>query len=390
MFVKAHVLSGIDRISTVAHLLKGKRVGLMTNPTGIDHQLRSSIDIIAEQFNLTALYAVEHGIRGDIQAGAHVETCVDEATGVTVYSAYGKDAHFNDEMLAAFDVLIFDIQDVGARFYTYMYSMAYAMEACNRAGKSMIVLDRINPLGGERTCGTVLDPRFGSFVGNYELPTRYALTIGEVALYVKDYLKLDLDLTVVPLEGWKRSMKLDDTDLPWVAPSPNCATLDAAFAYIGTCIFEGTNLSEGRGTTLPFQVVGAPFLNGAELEQRMARHQLPGLHFRRTAFTPTFSKHQGQLCHGVQMHVTDRDACNLFEGGMILLDEIRDMAGDKFEFVFHAFEESGVQLRRYHLDLLLGSDDYRMGRKTTAELVAENLPKIAAFNEQTQKYHLYD
>ena len=378
---KAHVLSGIDRIALAADQLMGKRIGLMTNPTGVNHQLRSTIDIIAEKFNLTALFAVEHGIRGDVQAGGHVETCVDEATGVTVFSAYGRDAHFSEEMLAAFDVLIFDIQDVGARFYTYMYSMAYAMEACARSGKRMVVLDRINPLGGVRMCGTVLDPRFASFVGDFELPTRYALTIGEIALYVKDYMKLDLDLTVLPLEGWKRSMYLDDTDLPWIAPSPNCATLDAALAYIGTCIFEGTNISEGRGTTLPFQLIGAPFLNGAELERRMAAHELPGLHFRRVSFQPTFSKHQGRLCHGVQMHVIDRETCDLFEGGMVLMDEIRKMAGEQFVFL-------GGE--GFHLDRLLGTDDYRLGRRTTEQLIEENKPRIFEFAEKTEKYRLYD
>jgi len=378
---KAHILSGIDRIDLAAGKLAGRRVGLMTNPTGVDHNLRSTIDIVAEKWNLTALFAVEHGIRGDVQAGEKVQTCVDEATGVTVFSAYGKDAHFSDEMLDAFDVLVFDIQDVGARFYTYMYSMAYAMEACSRSGKDMVVLDRVNPLGGVKMCGTVLEPRFASFVGDFELPTRYAMTIGEIAMYVKDYMKLSLDLTVVKLDGWRRNMYLDDTDLPWVAPSPNCATLDAALAYIGTCIFEGTNISEGRGTTLPFQMVGAPFLDGAELEKRMAAHELPGLHFRRVSFCPTFSKHQGQVCHGVQMHVTDREACDLFAGGMILMDEIRRMAGEKFEFLG---KES------FHLDRLLGTDDYRLGRKTTVQLIRENRPRIAEFAGKTEKYRLYD
>ena len=388
--MKAHVLSGADRIETVAHLLKGKRVGLMTNPTGITHELKSTIDVVAEHFQLSALLAVEHGIRGDIQAGEHVDTHVDEATGVTVFSAYGKNSRFSEEMLAAFDVLIFDIQDVGARFYTYMYSMAYAMQACARAGKSMIVLDRVNPLGGLHRCGTILDPQFASFVGNYELPTRHGLTMGEIALYVKGYLKLDLELTVVPLEGWKRCMYLDDTDLPWVAPSPNCATLDAAFAYIATCVFEGTNVSEGRGTTLPFQVVGAPWLDGAELEKRMAAHKLPGVHFRRTSFVPTFSKHKGDMCRGVQLHVTDRESCNLFEAGLILLDEIRALSGDSFRFLIHEKEEGGLLQGSCHLDLLLGTDAYRSGAKTTAELVSEHLPRVEAFTHSPLVQLLYD
>ncbi len=388
--MKAHILSGIDRIDTVAHLLEGKRVGLMTNPTGIDHNLKSTIDIVAERFNLTALFAVEHGIRGDIQAGEHVADTVDPFTGVKVYSAYGKTAHFSDEMLDAFDVLIFDIQDVGARFYTYIYSMGYAMESCNRAGKSMIVLDRINPIGGLHMEGTILDPNFKSFVGDYALPSRHGMTCGEVALYVKDFLGLTLDLTVVPVEGWKRSMYLDDTDLPWVAPSPNLAKGDAFFTYIATCIFEGTNLSEGRGTTLPFEVVGAPYLNSAELEAAMAKHNLPGVHFRRTAFCPTFSKHAGKLCHGVQLHVTDREKANLFEAGMVLLDEIKKQAGDNYETLCHVLEMEGETKRFYHMDRLLGTDAYRLEQKTTQQLVEENLPRIAEFAEKIKKYYLYD
>ena len=389
--MKAHVLSGIDRIDTVAHLLEGKRVGLMTNPTGIDHNFNSSIDVIAGRFNLTALYAVEHGIRGDIQAGEHVENCVDPATGVTVYSAYGKDSHFSEEMLAAFDVLVFDIQDVGARFYTYMYSMAYALEACNRAGKAMIVLDRVNPLGGVKTCGTIHNRKFASFVGDYEIPTQHGLTIGEMALYVKDFLKLDrVELTVVPLEGWKRSMRLDETDLPWVAPSPNCATLDAATTYIGTCVFEGTNVSEGRGTTLPFQVVGAPFLDGPKLAQSANAHNLPGVHFRPTSFCPTFSKHQGKMCHGVQVHVTDVAAVNMFEAGLVLLDEIRAQAGDQFEFLHVGIEVEGEKITSYFLDKLLGTDDYRLGRKTRDELIRDHKPGVEAFVKASEKYRLYE
>ena len=264
---KATILSGIDRLQLADEQLRGRRVGLMTNPTGMNRELKSTIDIVNERYHLTAMYAVEHGIRGDVQAGGKVETCVDPETGVTVFTAFGETSHFTDEMLDAFDVLVFDIQDVGARFYTYLYSLGYAMEACNRAGKSMVVLDRLNPIGGVKTGGTILNPAFKSFVGDYELPTQYGLTIGEAARYIRDYQKLTLDLTVIPLEGWERGMYLDDTDLPWVAPSPNCATLNAALCYIGTCVFEGTNLSEGRGTTLPFEVIGAPFINGALLEE---------------------------------------------------------------------------------------------------------------------------
>lgn len=382
---KFHVLSGIDRIDTVADKLNGRRVGLMTTPTGIDHQLKSSIDILHERFNLTALFSVEHGIRGAAQAGEKVENTIDSVTGVPVFSAYGSNSHFSDEMLDAFDVLVFDIQDVGTRFYTYLYSLAYAMEACNRAGKAMIVLDRINPVGGKKTCGIILDPKLDSFVGDYELPTQYGLTIGEFALYVKDYLKLDrVDLTVVPLEGWKRSMLLDDTDLPWVMPSPNCQNLDSALCYMGMCIFEGTNCSEGRGTTIPFQCMGAPFLDAEELERRMAKISTPGIHFRAIHFTPTFQKHQGVLCHGVQMHIIDREICDAVAAGLYLLDEVRKMAGDQFEFI--RWEND----TRYSLDKLLGSDEYRTGKCSAQELIEKHRPLVEKFAKDNEKYHLYD
>ena len=381
--MKHHVRSGVDRLDSVAGVVANQRVGLMTNPTGIDHNLNSTIDLVNERFRLTALFAVEHGIRGDAQAGAEIGTTVDEATGVTVYSAYGKNDHFSEEMLDAFDVLIFDIQDVGARFYTYLYSLSYAMEACARGGKRMIVLDRVNPLGGVKRSGTILDTRFSSFVGDYELPTQYALTIGEYAQYVKDYLHLDVDLTVVPLEGWRREMLLDDTDLPWVAPSPNCPDLAAALCYTGTCIFEGSNISEGRGTTLPFQVIGAPFLDGTALEKHMNALALPGLRFRRTSFCPTFSKHQGEMCHGVQMHITDRQACDAFAGGLMLMDAIRQMAPDRFAFIRWGEETA------YSVDKLLGTDAYRTGRMSARELIEASREPVRAFGERVRQYQLY-
>ncbi|MEG0864463.1 MAG: DUF1343 domain-containing protein [Clostridia bacterium] len=381
---RLHVESGLDRIDTVNSLLKGRRIGLMTNPTGITHDLTSGIDLIHARYDLRALLSCEHGIRGDAQAGAEVATYVDPETGVTVYSTYSaKNQRLDEEMLAAFDVLVFDMQDVGARFYTYLYSLSYAMESCAKAGKTFIVLDRINPISGVKRCGTLLDRRFSSFVGDYELPTQYGLTIGEYARYVKAYLHLDLDLHVVGLSGWKRELYLDDTDLPWVAPSPNCATLQAALCYIGTCVFEGTNLSEGRGTTLPFEMIGAPWVNGVELEKRMNALALPGVHFRRTAFTPTFSKHAGELCIGVQVHITQRDTFNAFNSGLLLLDTIRSLHPDKFEFVSWNPNEPPALCR------LMGTDEYTKGTLSAQEIIDKYAPKVAAFGEHTIEYQLY-
>lgn len=380
---KAHILSGLDRIETADEQLRGARVGLMTNPTGVNRDLRSGIDIINERYNLTALFAVEHGIRGDAQAGASVGNCVDAETGVTVYSAYGKNDRFTDEMLDAFDVLVFDIQDVGARFYTYLYSLSYAMEACARAGKPVVVLDRINPLGGVKRSGTVLDPRFSSFVGGYELPTRYGLTIGEYARYVTGYLELDLRLTVVPLMGWRRELLLDDTDLPWVAPSPNCPTLSTALCYIGTCIFEGSNVSEGRGTTQPFELIGAPWIDGAALETHMNALGLDGAHFRRAVFKPTFSKHAGEECRGVQLHITDREACDPFACGLMLMDTIRGMYPGRFEFIKWS-EQSP-----FAIDRLLGTDAYRTGEMSARELIRYSAPRVEAFARGAREFMLY-
>ena len=381
--MKAHVLSGLDGISRFDDLLQGKRVGLMTNPTGIDHQLRSSIDILNERYRLSALFGCEHGVRGDAQAGDRVDTYTDAQTGVTVYSVYGKSDRMTREMLDTFDVLVFDIQDVGARFYTYLYSLSYAMEECAKAGKTVLVLDRINPIGGIRRGGTILDLRFRSFVGDYELPTQTGLTIGEYARYIRHYLKLDLDLHVAPLTGWSRSMYLDDTDLPWVAPSPNCQSLATALVYIGTCVFEGVNVSEGRGTTQPFELIGSPWMDAAALEKRMAALDMPGLHFRRASFKPTFSKYQNELCHGVQVHITDREKADVFLGGLKLLETIRDMYPEKLEYL------SWGESRIHSLDKLLGTDAFRAGRLTADEVSQTYAPGVAAFSEAVKPFLLY-
>lgn len=380
--MKARVWCGLDRLSTVDHLLRGRRIGLMTNPTGITRDFKSAVDILHRDYHLTALLACEHGIRGDAQAGAEVTTYHDRETGVMVYSTYAGDHHLTDEMLDAFDVFVYDMQDVGARFYTYLYSLSYAMEDCARAGKPVIVLDRLNPISATRTGGTILDNRFASFVGRYEMPTRHGLTVGEYALYAKDYLHLDVDLTVVPMEGYRRSYFLEDTDTPWVAPSPNCPTQRAAMCFIGTCIFEGTTVSEGRGTTMPFELIGAPWIDAAALERRMAEHTIPGVRFRRTSFVPTFSKHRGSVCYGVQMHITNRETMDSFEGAILLMDAIRALHPGHFEFV--------RENDSYSIDRLLGTDAYRTGKLDGRGMVEKYRPLVADFHENNMKYHLYE
>jgi len=377
------VYCGIDNLERVHGVLQGKRIGLMTNPTGIDRHFRSTIDIINEQYELRALFACEHGVRGDAQAGNAIETYIDPETGVTVYSVYGNTHHLSDEMLDRFDVFVFDMQDVGARFYTYLYSLSYAMQDCAKAGKTVVVLDRPNPLGGERVAGTLLDERVHSFVGEYAMPTRYGLTIGEYALWVRNHLGLDLELHVCPLEGWTRGMPYEQTGLSFVPPSPNCATLHAARVYIGSCIFEGVNVSEGRGTVLPFEYIGAPFIDAAGLEKKMNVLQIPGVRYRRAHFTPMFSKYAGQQCHGVQIHLTDPLHADTFAAGLHLLDAIREMHGDCLEW-------TGADSGPYcTIDRLLGTDAYRLGQAGAQELMRIHRPKVLAWQEESRRFHLY-
>ncbi|MBE5791307.1 MAG: DUF1343 domain-containing protein [Clostridiales bacterium] len=377
---KANVLTGLDNLKSVHDKLSGKRVGLMTHPCGFDKNLKSAIDVIHENYNLTALFACEHGIRGDMQAGDEVLNEVDRETGVPVFSMHGQIKMPTDEMMNEIDVMVIDLQDVGARFYTYLYSMANAMIASAKNNKPIVVLDRINPIGGEIVQGTLLDENFHSFVGEYAVPTRYGLTIGEFAHFVKDHLKLDIDLTVSKLTGWKREYLWTDTNSVWTPPSPNMPTPETALMYIGTCIFEGTNLSEGRGTTTPFELVGAPFIDAGKLEKRMRQFDLPGIAVLRASFTPTFSKWQGEMCSGVRIRALTGEA-DAFKAGLYLLETIRDMYPNDVKFL-GTTALAGI-------NLLLGTDDFREGRLDADGLIQKHLPLIQEFKQTKQKYHLY-
>ncbi|MTH51912.1 DUF1343 domain-containing protein [Bacillus mangrovi] len=317
------------------HLLKGKRVGLITNPTGTDRHLKSTVDILSENKNvqLTALFGPEHGVRGSAQAGEYVEYYVDEKTGLPVYSLYGKTRKPTQEMLKDTDVLLFDIQDVGTRYYTYIYTMAYAMEAAKEKGIPFIVLDRPNPLGGIKVDGPVLEPEFSSFVGLYPIPLRHGMTAGELAMLFNKEFNIGADLKVVKMKGWKRHMDFSDTGLPFVMPSPNMPTEDTAFVYPATGMIEGTNLSEGRGTTKPFELIGAPYINSTDLAAKLNSLKLPGVSFRAASFTPSFSKHSGKLSHGVQVYVTDRKKFEAVRTGLSIVKTVKDTYPDDFQFL---------------------------------------------------------
>ncbi|WP_174614311.1 exo-beta-N-acetylmuramidase NamZ family protein [Virgibacillus ihumii] len=316
------------------HLIEDKRVGLITNPTGVDKELNSVVDVLHNHpnVNLTTLYGPEHGVRGSAQAGEYVEFYIDEATGLPVYSLYGETRKPTPEMLENVDVLLFDIQDVGTRFYTYIYTMALAMEAAAENDIQFIVLDRPNPLGGTKVQGPVLDPDYSSFVGKYPIPLRHGMTVGELAKLFNNEYGIGADLTVVEMQGWKRNMYYEETPLEFVMPSPNMPTTDTALVYPGAALIEGTNVSEGRGTTKPFELIGAPFINSKELADTLNDLNLPGVQFRAASFTPQFSKHSGTLSHGIQIHVKHKPSFNPVTTGLHIVKTIHDLYPEDFEF----------------------------------------------------------
>lgn len=316
-------------------LLRGKRVGLVTNATGVDRELRSDVDRFAERkdFTLVALFGPEHGVRGDVQAGDHVASARDAATGLPVHSLYGEHREPTPAMLDGIDVLVFDIQDVGTRFYTYPYTLAGVMRAAKRAGVPVVVADRPDPLGGLHVEGPVLDPALASFVGQFPIPIRHGMTLGELATLFNTAFGIGAELHVVAMQGWRRGDDPWRGALPWVPPSPNMPTPDTALVYPGMGLLEGTNVSEGRGTTRPFETIGAPWVDAPALAARLNAMDLPGVRFRPTWFTPTFSKHAGKACAGVQLHVTDSAAFRPVRTGLAVLKALHDQHPKDFAFL---------------------------------------------------------
>ncbi len=381
--MKRIVNSGIDNLHTVLPHLQGARLGLITNPTGMDKSFRSTIDLLHREGLLSCLLSPEHGVPGDHQAGAGVQFYTDEGTGLPDHSTYGGNPHIDGSVLDTVDAIAFDIQDVGARYYTYMYTLSYAMEDCAAAGKPLYVFDRVNPVGGARAEGTVLERPFSSFVGRYPIASRYNLTMGEFASYINDTEHIGCDLHIVKLSGWERDCFYDETDLPWVTPSPNIPTVESAFAYLCTCLFEGTNLSEGRGTTHPFEWIGAPWLNASRIVDAVGEMNLPGVKLRECHFTPTFSKHAGTVCHGVQVHITDRRAFCPFEMGLRLLWEIKRTHPD------FAFLPPGREDAPAFIDLLLGTDALRKKDFDIETFLRIQTQKVAAYEQAIRPYYLY-
>ncbi|WP_134702589.1 DUF1343 domain-containing protein [Ammoniphilus sp. YIM 78166] len=315
-------------------LVKGKKVGLITNPTGVDRWLKSIVDVLHEHpdVELKAIFGPEHGARGDVQDGKKVDSSHDEQTGVPVYSLYGETKKPTSLMLEDIDVLLFDIQDVGVRYYTYIYTMAYAMEAARENEIPFVVLDRPNPLGGNVIEGPVLESEFSSFVGRYPIPLRHGMTVGELAQLFNEEFGIGCDLTVVKMKGWERHVDFSSLGLPWVPPSPNMPTAHTALVYAGTALLEGTNLSEGRGTTKPFELVGAPFVDGVQLARKLNDVGLPGVLFREAYFTPEFSKYKGEACEGVQIHVVEPGVYEPLKTGLAIVKAVYELYPNEMKF----------------------------------------------------------
>lgn len=378
----AGVRPGIENlIADPPAVLRGKRLGLITNHTGIDRERTSSIDLLAKAPNLqlVALFSPEHGIRGTADAGVEVASGKDERTGLPVHSLYGATRKPTPAMLQGIEALVFDIQDVGARQYTYVYTMAYGMQAAAEARIPFVVLDRPNPIGGMIVEGNVLDTAFASFVGMYPIASRHGMTAGELARFFNREFKINANLTVIPVTGWTRRMWFDETGLPWIAPSPNLHTLTGATHYPGTVYVEGTNLSEGRGSNAPFEQVGAPWLRPAEVIAAMNVRDLPGVRFEAVNFAVRAGqKHGGKTIPGVKLVVTDREQYRPLRTTLYLIDEIRRLHPSEFAW-------SGS------LDRLAGTDRLRRAIEggTLATLLAEWDRDADRFAAVRRPYLLY-
>ena len=389
------VQTGLERLlEERSKLLAGRRVGLLCNPTAVDRNLVHAIDRMRAQadFELVALFGPEHGVRGDAQDMIGVDAAVDAKTGLPVHSLYGHDAASlspTPAMLDDIDVLVYDIQDIGSRYYTFVWTMVLAMRACARAGKAFVVLDRPNPITGAHIEGPAIAPGFDSFVGLVSCPNRHGLTAGEIARWRHAVEHLDVELAVITMRGWQRDHWFDDTALPWVMPSPNMPTVDTALVYPGMCLVEGTELSEARGTTRPFELFGAPHLDGDRLAHTLASWELPGVRFRPVVFTPMFQKHARTACGGVQLHVTDRNAFRPYRTGVAMLKAAHDQAPDRFAWRAKAYEFVDAIPA---IDLLAGSAALREGIEAgagLADLCASWPRHEGEFAEARMPYLLY-
>ncbi|MCK9997231.1 MAG: DUF1343 domain-containing protein [Candidatus Krumholzibacteria bacterium] len=355
--------------------------------------MRPAVELIRESgaVDLKALFGPQHGILGQTQDNMiEWEGFTDGGTGLPIHSLYGKHRKPTSAMLDDLDVLVIDLQDVGARYYTFIWTMLLCMEACAEHGVQVMVLDRPNPIGGHITEGTVLDPEFRSFVGLAPIPMRHGMTAGELALFFVRWLELDLDLEVVWMEGWKRDMDFASTGLPWVLPSPNMPTPDTALVYPGACLLEGTTLSEGRGTTRPFEMFGAPYVDPETLAGALTDWNLPGCRFRPLHFEPTFHKYAGEVCGGVQVHVTDPATFESVTTYTAAIAAIRNHWPDGFAWKLPPYE---YETEKLPIDILAGGEGWRNGVEAGLSpwrMKTDWMEQLKAFEEMTAEFRRYE
>jgi uncharacterized protein YbbC (DUF1343 family) len=393
MMESERVATGLDvLVGEDFRRLAKRRLGLLCHPASVDRRWRHARHLLQASANadLRALYGPQHGLRGETQDNM-IEWAdfADPETGLPVFSLYGEHRRPTPAMLAPIDTLVIDLQDVGARYYTFIWTMLLCLEACAQEGKSVVVLDRPNPLGGAVE-GNILDPAYRSFVGLAPLPMRHGLTIGELARLFALSVQGDLELDVIPLRAWRRRMWYDATGLPWIPPSPNMPTPDTALVYPGMALLEGTELSEGRGTTRPFEIVGAPFIDPGRLAARLSEYRLPGCVWRPLHFEPTFQKHAGQLCGGVQVHVTERESFRPVLAAVTLLAAVKALWPAEFRWRQPPYEYEHEKLP---IDVLAGGPAFRESLEANRDprrIVANWGAEIAAFQTTVEEHHLYD
>jgi uncharacterized protein YbbC (DUF1343 family) len=340
-------------------VLKNIRVGLICNQASVNHKFQHAADLFHENegINLVKLFGPQHGIRGDVQDNM-IETShsIDSTTGLPIYSLYSETREPTEEMLSGLDALVFDLQDVGGRVYTFIYTMANSMIACAKYGKKMFVLDRPNPIGGVKVEGNTLEKGHESFVGQYPIPMRHGLTVGELAKLFNREFEINCELEVITMNGWERADFYDETDAPWVMPSPNIPTVDTTVVFPATVFFEGTQVSEGRGTTRPFEIIGAPYIDAKQYADALERIELKGVAFRPINFLPTFQKHMGQTCGGVFVHVLDRETFEPVITGLAMVKTIVDLYPSEFEWKNSPYE---YEFARNPFDVIAGTKNIR-------------------------------
>ena len=372
---------GIDRIDEYLNIFEGKRIALITNATGYNSEGESTISVLKKKTNLKLLFSPEHGLNANFKEGSLIDNSIDRKTSLKIYSLYGKQKKPTNEMLKDIDIICFDIQDVGARFYTYIYTMAYAMQATKENGKTFVIFDRPNPISGSVVEGFILQEEFSSFVGLYPIAQRHGMTVGELGAMFNKEFGINCDLKIIPLKNWARSSYFEDLSLVWVPSSPNIPNSDTALIYSGMCLFEGTNMSVGRGTTLPFQYIGAPFINADELVEKLKKENINGVKIFPAYFTPNSSMYKNEACEGIYIAVSDKESFQPVRVAIKIFNTIKK--------TYPEFKINDEKIRRCGLNLLFGNEKLSEKNIDEKALFRDMHIDEKEFMKKRQAYLLY-